>query len=260
MANPIDTVETIDGCNVQVLRAGAGVPVLFLHGATGLDWLPFLHDLSDRYDVIAPEHPGFGRSGTPEWLTSMGDLAFFYLDVLERLKLRDVHLVGHSLGGWLAAEIAIRNTTRLKSLTLISPAGVRAPGAEFGDLFYWSREEAIRHLYADQAYAEELLRSPPSENEVATQAKNTATSVLLAAHPLLHNPQLPCWLHRIDLPTRILWGASDVVIPAACGEIYRAAIPGARLDVFAHCGHMPMVERRSETVDAIARLIGEGAP
>jgi pimeloyl-ACP methyl ester carboxylesterase len=260
MANPTDTVETIAGCNIHVLRAGQGAPLLFLHGAGGLEWLPFLNDLSERFQVIAPEHPGFGRSDTPDWLRNIGDLAFFYLDFLERLDLSDAHLIGHSLGGWLAAEIAIRNTTRLKSLTLISAAGLRVEGVETGDIFLWTPQELIRNLFVDQAYAEEMLKIPPSDAELATQMKNMATVAQLGWKPRLYDPQLSPWLHRIDLPTLLLWGDSDKIIPAAIGEAYLKSIAGARLKIFPQCGHLPIVERRAESVDAITRFLDEGAP
>ncbi len=103
-----ETVRVAD-CSVNVMRGGKGPPLLFLHGAGGAGvWLPFMAALSEHYEVIVPDHPGFGRSDTPEWLDSFRDLAYFYLDFIEALGLDSVHLVGHSLGGWIAAEIAVR--------------------------------------------------------------------------------------------------------------------------------------------------------
>jgi len=111
----------VAGCSVQMLRGGKGPPLLFLHGAGGAGvWLPFMSALSECYDVIVPDHPGFGRSDTPEWLDQLSDLAYFHLDLIETLKLDGVHLVGHSLGGWIAAELAVRSTQRLSALTLIA--------------------------------------------------------------------------------------------------------------------------------------------
>lgn len=257
MANPTDSAHTIAGCRFHMLRAGDGPTLLFLHGAGGLEWFPCLRSLSEHFEIIAPEHPGFGRSNTPPWLDNMGDLAFFYLDVLESLNLTDVHLVGHSLGGWLAAEIAIRNTNRLKSLTLISAAGLRVEGTQTGDLFLWKPEETIRNLFVNQAYADDMLRSTPTEDELAVLLKNNATLAQLAWKPRLYDPQLIKWLHRIDLPTLILWGDSDKIIPPAHGPAYRDAISGARLQIVPQCGHVPLVEKSAETADAIARFIAE---
>ncbi len=98
------TTETIAGCKIRLMRGGTGAPLLFLHGAGGAPaWLPFMEALAGRYDVIVPEHPGFGESETPDWLDNVGDLAYFYLDLIDRFRLNGVHLVGGSLGGWIAA-------------------------------------------------------------------------------------------------------------------------------------------------------------
>ena len=102
-----ETFETVTGCRIRIMRKGQGQPLLFLHGASGAaNWLPFMDMLAQHYDVIVPEHPGFGGSDTPEWLDNVGDLAHFYRDLIDHLGLSAVHLVGTSLGGWIAAELA----------------------------------------------------------------------------------------------------------------------------------------------------------
>ena len=109
MAGVKETTLRVAGCGVSVKRAGQGAPLLFLHGGGGAPrWLPFMTSLAERFDVIVPEHPGFGKSETPEWLDTIGDLAFFYLDFIKQLGLERVHLVGSSMGGWIAAELAVR--------------------------------------------------------------------------------------------------------------------------------------------------------
>src|ERR1700729_3733858 len=121
------SVLVVRGCRIRLMRGGAGSPLVVLHGASGANVLPFMQQLAQKFDVIAPEHPGFGESDTPDWLDNIHDLAFFYLDVLEQLKLEGAHLVGNSLGGWIAAELAVRNTSRLASLTLCDAAGLYVP-------------------------------------------------------------------------------------------------------------------------------------
>src|SRR3984893_17997779 len=128
-----ETMINVRGTRIRILRGGSGPPLVFLHGASGhVGWLPFLERLSQRFDVIAPEHPGFGRSDDPPWLDRPSDLAYFYLDLMERLKLEDTHLIGTSLGGWIAAELAIRQTARLARLSILSPGGITAEGARMG--------------------------------------------------------------------------------------------------------------------------------
>src|SRR5215475_13517236 len=120
MTDPTISTIAVRGCNIRLMRGGSGPPLLFLHGAGGAGaWLPVMQALAEKFDVIVPEHPGFGESDTPDWLDTIHDLAYFYLDFLEALDLRGVHLVGSSLGGWIAADPAVRNASRLASLTLI---------------------------------------------------------------------------------------------------------------------------------------------
>src|SRR5258708_3658236 len=126
MPHSTETI-TVDGATIRLLRGGSGTPVVFLHGAGGhTGWMGFLEELSQRFAVFAPEHPGFGQSDDPPWLDNVADLAYFYLDLLKALDLEQVHLIGTSLGGWIAAELAVPDTARLASLTLGSAAGITA--------------------------------------------------------------------------------------------------------------------------------------
>ena len=110
MTEPTATRISVRGCGVALRRAGTGRPLLYLHGASDAgQWLPFMDDLASRHDVIVPEHPGFGASDTPAWLDTIPDLANFCLDLIDQLDLEHVDLVGHDLGGWVAAELAVRN-------------------------------------------------------------------------------------------------------------------------------------------------------
>src|SRR3954449_3253789 len=150
MASQSKTNEiNVAGVKLAYQEAGAGPTVLYLHGAAGGTWPALVDELAERHRVIVPEHPGFGRSQIPDWMMSVGDVAFFYLDLLRALDLRDVHLVGHCVGGWIAAEIAIRSTGRLSSLALLAPARVEAPEAPFDDIFVWSAEEFARRHFHD---------------------------------------------------------------------------------------------------------------
>ena len=176
--------HAISGCSVNVMRGGKGAPLLFLHGAGGAGvWLPFMEKLAEQFDVIVPDHPGFGRSDKPEWLDDISDLAFFYLDFLEGLDLEGVHLIGNSLGGWLAAEIAIQSTQRLRTLTLISAAGLHIPGVPKGDIFLWSPEERVRNLFVNQKLADQRLAMPLSDEMADIGLKNELATADLAWHP-----------------------------------------------------------------------------
>ena len=184
---------------------------------------------------------------------SVGDLAFFYLDFLDALKLENVHLVGHSLGAWTAAEIAIRDTSRLKSLSLLAPAGVRSAEVPFGDIFLWSPEEHARRSFYDQRIAEERMKLLPMlDSDV--QLQNRAAAARLAWNPRLNNPQLPYWLHRIDVLTLFVWGKEDEICPFACAEPFMRPIPKARLEALDQSGHALHTERPNEVAAALTRF------
>lgn len=251
-----ESVESFDGCKVRVMRGGAGAPLLFLHGARGASaWLPFMEMLAERFDVIVPEHPGFGGSETPAWLDNVGDLAYFYLDFCKELGLDGIHLVGNSLGGWIAAELAVRDCHPLRSLTLVSPAGIHVKGVSKGDIFMWSPEETTRKIFHDTALAEKMLGMPLSEAEQFTQIRNRQTMAKLSWQPRLYNPDLYKWLHRISVPTLVVWGDDDKVIPPAYGPAFAELIPRSKLEIIAKCGHLPHVERTGEFVGKVVTFI-----
>jgi len=239
-----ETFETIAGCKTRIMRGGQGAPLLFLHGGSGASmWQPFMDKLAETFDVIVPEHPGFGGSDSPEWLDNIGDVAYFYLDFMEQLGLSGVHLVGTSLGGWIAAEIAVRDRHPLKSLTLVSPVGIRVKGVRKADIFLMSPEESVRSLFHSKALVDAALARTPSEAELDMAAKNRLTMAKLAWEPRLFNPHLYKWMHRIKTPTLIIWGESDQIVPPAYGPEFQKLIPGSKLETIPECGHVPQVEK-----------------
>jgi pimeloyl-ACP methyl ester carboxylesterase len=240
-----ETTVDVGGQTLRLMEAGSGAPLLYLHGAGGLSWYKLLETLGERWHVLAPEHPGFGRSALPPWLAGVSDLAFFYLDFLAALDLKDVHLVGHSLGGWTAAEIAIRDSARLKSLALLAPAGVPAVDRPYGDIFLWNDEEHARNSYFDQTLADERMRTLASIDLDVT-LQNKAAAARLAWTPRLHNPQLPHWLHRINRPTLVVWGQEDRICPFPCHRTFVENIPGASLFALPRSGHALHTERPAE--------------
>jgi pimeloyl-ACP methyl ester carboxylesterase len=245
-------------CKVSYQRSGAGPTLLFLHGARGANqWTPFFGKLAETFDVVVPEHPGYGLSDTPDWLDTIDDVAYFYLDLIEALKLSDIHLVGTSLGGWIAAEIAIRQAQRLKTITLVAPAGIHVKGVQKGDIFLWSKEESAKNLFHDQALAKAMLEKSLSEDEQDLLLKNNLMTARLAWQPRLYNPHLYKWLHRIKLPTLLVWGEDDKVIPPAYGPAYQRLIPGSKLVKIPNCGHLPQVEKWGELASIVTNFIKE---
>lgn len=244
----------VDGCRVHLRRGGAGDPLLFLHGASGAPLiLPFMERLAERFDVLVPEHPGYGLSDEPAWLDNIHDLGYFYLDLLKALDLRGVTLVGNSMGGWMAMEIAVRDSSRLKSLVLVSPAGIAAPGVQPADIFLMSDEQLVRSLFQDPKLAEARLAAPATPEALDISLKNKHTTAKLAWEPRLHDPHLPKWLHRIDVPVKIIWGRQDRILPVAFLEEYRRLMPEAKTFIVENAGHLPHVEQPDEFVELVCR-------
>jgi pimeloyl-ACP methyl ester carboxylesterase len=246
----------VAGAQVLHRESGQGAPLLFLHGAGGAESaLPWLSRFAQEHRVLAPDHPGFGRSSDAEWLDNIHDLAYYYLDYLELHDLRGVHLVGTSLGGWLALEMAVRDSSRLAALTVIGASGVRPGDIPTGDLFMWSPEERVRNLVASPELAEKILGLPQSPEQQHIAMRNHFATAKLAWEPRFFDPHLEKWLHRIRIPTQIVWGENDKLFPVAYGRKLAACIPGARFSVIPNCGHLPHVE----APDALQSLVAARA-
>jgi pimeloyl-ACP methyl ester carboxylesterase len=244
----------VDGCRTHLRRGGSGQPLLYLHGASGAPAImPFMEQLAARFDVLVPEHPGYGLSEEPEWLENIHDAAYFYLDFLRHLGLSDVHIVGSSMGGWIALEMAVRDTSRIKSLVLVGPAGVAAPGVQPADIFLMPPEELVRSLFHDQKLAEQRLAEPVTPESLDIALKNRHTTARLAWEPRLHDPFLPKWLHRIDVPVKIIWGAEDRILPVAFAHQFKKYLPHAQLHIVAGCGHLPQAEKPDEFCRIVCR-------
>ena len=194
-----------------------------------------------RRHVFAPEHPGFGVSDDPAWLDRTSDLAYFYIDLIDALKLDRLHLMGTSLGGWIAAELAIRNTARLASLTLVCAVGIVADGVPLDDTFRMSAEENARRFYADPARARARVEAL-AKADLRTVVRNRSAVVRLG-YPHFANPELAKWLHRIDVPTLLVWGENDGLVPVRFGQAYAGLIPSSKLVIIPAAGHAPFEEQ-----------------
>jgi pimeloyl-ACP methyl ester carboxylesterase len=249
-----DSFVELNGCRTHLRRGGKGKPLLYLHGASGAPAvLPFMEKLAERFDVLVPEHPGYGQSDEPEWLENIHDAAYFYLDFLKQLNLKDVLLIGTSMGGWIAMEMAVRDCSRLSQLVLVGPAGIAAPGVEVADTFLMSPEEAVRALYHDPAMVATLLAVPPTPEAIDLMLKNRHTTARLAWEPRFHDPHLPKWLHRIDVAVKIVWGEQDGIIPVKFVDEYKRLLPKAQIHIVKNCGHLPPVEKPDEFVAIVCK-------
>ena len=243
---PREEYLTVDGCRTYTLRGGEGPPLLYIHGAGGGGvWQPWMNRLAQRHEIICPEMPGFGRSDTPEWFENIHDVAYFVLDLMATLDLRGAQVVGSSLGGWIAAEAAVRDTARMAGLTLLGPSGLHVRGVPKPDIFLWTPEEMTRAMFHDQRLADAVLGAPVSDEMLDRQLKNRFAAARLMWAPRGYDPHLEKWLHRIDIPALIVWGAQDQVLPAGpYAERWASLLPRATVRILENCGHIPQIEQR----------------
>ena len=250
---------SLAGTALELVERGKGRPLLFLHAGEGLaPERPWLALLSQRFRVIAPWHPGYGNSPLMDGSGSVDDLAYLYLDLAAELKLDNAVLVGACFGGWIAAEMMVRSTARFSRLVLVDPLGVKFAGREerdIADMHAMPRLEYLQRAWADREQGEVDL-GRLTESELAAIARSREAFALYGWKPYMHNPRLTRWLHRIDRPTLLLWGAEDRIVTPSYGEKWRQAIPDARLELIAGAGHFPHWERPEAFVDRLVAFVG----
>lgn len=250
---------TVHGVQLEVTERGQGRPILLLHGEDGLDpGAPFLDLLAAHGRVIAPAHPGFGHSPDAETVDTIDDLAYLYLDLLTEQDLRAVIVIGCSLGGWIAAEMAVKCTDRLAKLILVAPMGIKVGDREtrdIPDIFALPPHEVARLQYHDPARAA-VAYATLSDDALTVIARNREATALYAWEPYFHNPKLRQRLHRLNIPTVLMWGASDrFVTPGYYGTAYRDAIPGARLEIVERAGHFPHLEQPEAFIERVRKFL-----
>jgi pimeloyl-ACP methyl ester carboxylesterase len=253
---------TVAGVVLDVFEEGAGSPILFLHSAQGIaPEHPYVTPLSARHRLIGPSHPGFGKSGMADWIDAVDDIAYIYLELLDRLKLDQVDMIGCSIGGWIAAEIATKSPKSIRRLVLVGPVGVKTGPVDrldVPDIFALPQSALEELLFHDP----ERMRMDPSrlsDEQLAIAVRNRETLALLVWEPYMHNPKLRHRLHRITAPTLFLRGESDGLVSAEYLAAYARLLPNARTDTIAAAGHSPHVEQPDDFVRNVLAFLEAGA-
>lgn len=243
---------------LEIADAGSGPPLLLLHGIAGpLGETSLFGALAQQARVVAPSHPGYGRSPLPDWIDRIDDLAYLYLDLIEAMGLREVCLVGCSLGGWVAAEMAVKSTHRLKRLVLVNSFGIKIGDREtrdIPDIFALHPDEVSKLIWHDRTLAPDLAAM--SDEAVERLVRDQEAAALYLWEPYMHNPKLRRWLHRIGVPTLVLRGAQDGLVSGAYAQAMADAIPGARLETIAGAGHVPEFEQPQILAERVQRFLG----
>ena len=252
-------MEHIDlgGIAVETLIAGNGPPLLFLHAG---DYVAqnqaFLDRLARRWRVVAPRHPGFGATPRPEWFRTVHDIAYLYLDLLDRLALTDTLLVGSSFGGWIGLEIAVRSEARLSRIALIDSLGLKLGGREerdIADIYALPAEEVLRRLFVEPVHVVPDY-AKLDDGELLAIARDREATALYGWRPYMHDPALAHWLRRITRPSLVLWGEEDGIVTPAYGERLAAALPNARFERIPQAAHYPQIEQPEKVAAAIERF------
>jgi pimeloyl-ACP methyl ester carboxylesterase len=256
-----DELLQVAGISVQVLKGGVGDPLLLLHDAGGNPgWLPYHQALAQRFTVYAPSHPGYDRSSRSDWISSMNDMAHFYRQFIEELGVTPVQLMGFSMGAWLAAEIAAMCPSYLKSLVLVDAAGIKPEVGEIAEILMVSQDVAKKLQFYDSTQVpnyDAVVNRQLTPEEDAVQWRNREMTSRLCWKPYFHNPKLPAYLRGVKVPTLIVWGKYDAIIPLNCGELYQQALSNSRLHVIDRCGHSPELEKPQEFLQTVQAFLSK---
>jgi len=249
----LERMDQIDvaGIEIDLEVRGDGPVLLYLHPEHYRHLhTPFVDELAKHWKVYAPRHPGFDGRRPPKDFRRVEDIAYLYLDLIEQYSLTDVTILGASFGGWIGLEMAVRNTSRMAALTLIAPVGVKLGEREerdFADLTALPNEMALRALFSSSPADFGTF----SETQMIGVAQDRQYLAYYAWKPYLHNPSLRRWLHRINVPTRLLWGEDDRYVTADYGNRLAARIPSAEMTLISGAGHYPQIEKMNETINTV---------
>ena len=250
----MSAVSGFDGLDVTLAERGEGSIVLVLHGGGGPATVaPIAAHLGQTMQTITPTHPGWNGTVRPEWLTGIDDLAMIYLRLLKDRGYRDVTVVGSSIGGWLAAEMAVRDTAGLIGrLVVINGTGIEVPGAPAADFFSLTPRGVAEHAYyePDKFYVDPASLPP---ERVAVQRANIATLKAVAGEP---DAKLRRRLALVDAPALVLWGEADRMVTVEYGRAFAAALPHGRFELIERAGHLPQLERPEAAFAAIDAFVG----
>jgi pimeloyl-ACP methyl ester carboxylesterase len=270
----IGRILEVNQRQVWILEEGGGNPLLYLHGFADVhsvkeNWLPFHEQLAKRARVIAPAHPGCAQSDENKDIHTIEDVVFHYLEVLDALKLTHFDLVGSCVGGWIAAEIAVRHPEKIRKLVLIGATGLFVEGALIGDIFMMAQPERgssyadLREmLFASENEPIALKLFPDGIGELEEELRRYQMlrfgSRIGFKPPYFYNRPLSNRLHRILSPALVIWGGKDHMVPRAHGETYARLIPKAEpLKVVEQAGHSVIVEKPEVTAQIVLDFLGK---
>lgn len=237
----------IDGVDTVVETIGYGKPIIFLHGAATLEGFDFAVKLAENYKVYLPNHPGFGLSGDAPDISSMADMVIHYLNLLDHLNLSEKpHLIGFSMGGWMAAELACVAREKFDRVVFVAPAGINHPDYPPAALSQIQPEDLPGYLSHDVNVALKYFPSPSDQQAAETfglarQREGKMVERILTPTGMGH-PNLPSRIARITNPSLVIWGECDRLLPPQSAQLWADALPDAKLHIAPNTGHLVLQE------------------
>ena len=253
-------LRPVGGGELEVRRGGDGPTVLLLHGSYGWwGWEEVHQRLAESFDVIAPSHPGFGRSTRLPGVDTVDDLAYFYLDLLAELRLVPARIIGFGLGGWIAAEMAVHCPHAVERLVLVDSVGIKISDRETRDIedpFIASGPALQAMLWSNPEVHQVPVPGPTLDPQLLEAVlRNLESAMYYGWKPYMHNPKLRQRLHRIAAPTLVVWGGDDRIVSPAYGRAFAQSIPGARFVEIAEAGHYPHREQVEKFVPPVVDFL-----
>jgi pimeloyl-ACP methyl ester carboxylesterase len=244
--------------DLQVITGGTGKPLLVLHGELGFPgWLKWTAALAQKRTLCIPLHPGFGKTPMADWIMDVRDLAAFYSRFVREQKLGPVDVLGFSLGGYIAAEMAVANSAQFKKMVLVGAAGLKPPTGEIMDLFILTARSFLNKNVVDTQGDEfkKLFGGEQTPEQYEAWEDARAETARIAWRPYLYTQSMAHLLANVaDLPTLLVWGKQDAVVPLAAGQLYQQKIAGSKL-VTLDCGHMPEVEKPDDFIREVTNFL-----
>lgn len=243
---------TVANRAVRIIRGGSGPALVTLHHSTGsLGWLPLHDQLAEQFDVLVPDMPGYGQSERPEWARSPRDIAILVNHAFEQLGLEKVHLVGFGFGGFIAAELATMDPSRLATLTLVGAAGLKPREGEIMDEMLTGYIEYMEAGFRDRDHYVQVFGEEPQPAVRELWDFSREMTARICWKPFMFSLQLPHLLPCVNTKTLLIWGSEDRIVPPIVGQQYKEALPNARLEVLQGAGHYVEYEE----TDRVAQLI-----
>jgi pimeloyl-ACP methyl ester carboxylesterase len=259
LGNFVTDQVPVAGTRLHLLKGGQGQPCLVLHGIEGPEgWLGFHEALARRATVYAPSHPGYGHTEAPAWISSIAHQAVFYHWFLQDAGLANLDLVGLGVGGWIAAQMAVMCPDRLRHLVLVDAAGIRPERGEILDIFTIPWREVIEQSFFDATTSAEYQRiytSAPIVDFGGFREAGRTMSMRMCFRPYMYDPALPDMLGKVRVPTLIVWGQDDHIVPTECAFLYQRAIPGAEVRLIDQCGHFAHLDRPDLLAEIVAEFV-----